>query len=51
MALVDSSVPRHPDSAMDWEGLGRAHARKILLKVINGGPPASAPVELVGSDR
>lgn len=51
MALVDASIPRDPNTAMDWEGFGRAHARKILLKVIDGGPPATVPPEVAHAER
>lgn len=50
LTLVDNAVPAGtPGSPMDWEGRGRAQARKILQRVVDGGAPA--PVELVGSDR
>jgi hypothetical protein len=47
LTLVDSAVPAEPGGPMDWEGLGRDHAKKILRTVIDGArPPAT-----VGSDR
>lgn len=53
LALIDSAVPRNPDSAMDWEGLGRDHAKKILRRVIHGSDttPTETGPELVGSDH
>lgn len=49
LTLIDNAVPAAPGSAMDWDGRGRAYARKVLQRVIDGGAPA--PVELVGSTR
>jgi hypothetical protein len=53
--LIDSATPAHPGSPADWEGLGRAHAKKILRRVITGGAPEPAAdttgIRLVGSDR
>jgi hypothetical protein len=48
-SLIDQAVPREPGGPTDWEGDGRAHAKKILSRIIDGATPANGP-SLMGSD-